>query len=122
MPRAALVPTESGCVATKVPRPPMSLLCPGGLTLIPYPVEQLVVAQGVHALPEAFVPVHGELAFAGQAFQRGFFQVAAFLFAQVVEKGLFKNEKAAVGELVEQGFFLQMGRLQSEWSDDTLDH
>jgi len=51
------------------------------------------------------VRVHGQLSFGGQTLQRLLFQVTAFIFAEIVQKGPFKNKEAAVDIFVQDRFF-----------------
>src|SRR2546421_5007410 len=68
---------------------------PRRLAVAPEALKQNLVAQSVHALPEAAVAIGGELAVGGQPLHRVGLQATA-VTAQVVEDFRLEHEEAAV--------------------------
>src|SRR5579862_7479202 len=61
----------------------------------PQALEQLLVADRVHALPKAFVPIGGQLAFRREAFEDLGFQ-AAIGGREAVQNRRFENQEASI--------------------------
>ena len=91
-----------------LPLPPhiKMLFAPRGVALVPEGVERLRVTQGIHALPETGVAVHGKLAFGGKAFERLLLEIAGLVFREIVKKFALEHEEPAVDVFVQNGFFL----------------
>src|SRR5256885_2000177 len=66
--------------------------CP---TFLPQRLQQPLVPQRVHALPETIVPTSGKLAVGSQALEGVCLQAAAVAF-QVIEEGRLEDQKTAV--------------------------
>ena len=69
------------------------LFAPRGVALVPEGVERLRVTQGIHALPETGVAVHGKLAFGGKAFERFLLEIAGLVFREIVKKFALEHEE-----------------------------
>src|ERR1700744_3496891 len=68
---------------------------PRCVTALPIGFQDLLLANRIHALPEAGVPIGHQLALGGEAFQRFFFEVGIIAIDEVEDLGL-ENEKRSV--------------------------
>lgn len=85
------------------------LFCPGGVAVVPQGIEILIIPQGVHALPEARVRIHGKLPLFSKADKGFLLQFTFGRVIKVVQKFAFENEVAAVDILIQNRLFLPRG-------------